>query len=159
MGGVVFSANRGSFAAATANCGFSPAWSLDAPTGKTARVREIHWGGGLNTATAELSRWVRPTTAGTGSGGPLTTGNADPNYATPTVNVYTTYAAATVLPALNTGELFHTAWNAFGGLGIFVLPPGMEWTVIGGVSQNQLMCVNNVAITSGDASFGLSWEE
>ncbi|MFQ5741988.1 MAG: hypothetical protein ACE5HV_00185 [Acidobacteriota bacterium] len=135
-------------------------YTLEGDTsGDLAKVRMVNWGGELVASTAYRTRWVRPTTAGVGAGTAGSVEAHNPRFAAPLTSFFTTYATTQpVLPA-TPDALFLTAWNAHGGLGILVLPPGMEWEVAFGLLTASLSCRNLVGVDANGSTYGIGWEE
>ena len=149
-----FSGMRAAFTPSTSNDN----WTLNADAaGDLARVRFVTWGGELTASTAYRTRFVRPTSAGTTPSAGATE-SANPRFSTPSVGFVTGWSAQPTIPA-TPDALYLTSWNAHGGLGVLVLPPGSEWEVINGLLQGQLSCRNDVGADANGSSYGVSWEE
>ncbi len=144
---------------------FTPAtnddnWTLEAEdAGDVAHVRSVSWGGELTASTAYRTRWVRPTTAGVGAGTAGSVEAVNPGYATPLVAFFTTYATTQPVLPSTPDALYLTSWNAHGGLGILVLPPGQEWDIINGLLTASVSCRNDVGVDANGSSYGVSWNE
>ena len=133
-------------------------WTLDADTaGDVARVISIGWGGRLTTSTGYRTRWVRPTTAGTGTFTALGNEAHHPGYATPLCRIGT-FATAPVLPT-DPDNLHAQDWNAHGGVGYVVMPLAKEWIVINGLLQGQISCRNVAGTDASGSSYGTTWDE
>ena len=151
---VSFSGMRAAFTPSTS----ADNWTLHADAGgDLAKVRYVTWGGELTASTAYRTRFVRPTTGGSTPTAGATEG-ANPRFATPNSAFVTGWTTQPTLPS-TPDALFLTSWNAHGGLGILVLPPGSEWEVINGLLQAQLSCRNDVGTDANGSSYGVSWEE
>ena len=153
-----FSAGNGQFTPATTNDNFT----LDA-TGNTyymARVVMFGWGGSNASSNGYRTRWARPTQAATGAGTTLTWGAADPNFNTPLIKCFSTYATSqAVLPADPNGNLYATDWNNQGGTGVVALPLNNPWIIIGGVLIGQLSCRNTKGTDASLSSYNVYWDE
>lgn len=133
-------------------------YTLDADAaGDNARIRWIGWGGERTSSTAYRTRWVRPTTAATSTFTAIGTEVQNPGFGTALCR-FGTFATAAVIPAAP-DALYTTSWNAHGGLGMIVLPQGMEWIIINGLLQGQLSCRNDVGTDASGSSYSLGWEE
>lgn len=153
-----FSAGNGQFTPATNNDN----WTLDltANTYYTARIIMFGWGGSNASSNGYRTRWVRPTTAATGTKTSLTTGSADPNFNTALATCQSTYATSqAVLPADPAGNLYATDWNNQGGTGVVALPLNNPWIVIGGVLQGQFSCRNTKGVDASLSSYQVYWDE
>ena len=141
-----FSAHNGAFTPATTQDN----WCAEADTaGDVLTVVSIGWGGRLTTSTGYRTRWVRPTTAGSGVFTALANEAHTPSYATPLGRVGT-FATAPVLPT-DPDNLHAQDWNAHGGLGYIVMPLAREWKIINGLLTAQISC-RNVAGTDANGS-------
>ena len=128
--------------------------------GTIAYVKSINWGGSDTSLVAMSSRWMRvnntpvtPTAIAT----PTLTSGAAGQAANASLNTYATTPTGAASPA----GLFVQDWNSQGGGGIFVLPIGGEWYLVGGAlgsSYNQIGC-GNIVGASANTSFGWQWSE
>ncbi len=134
-------------------------WTLEAEAGgDRGAVRQVSWGGEVTASAAMNTRWVRPTTAGAGAGTDIVEGVMNPGHATPLLASFSAYATTPpVIPAANVGNLYQTSWNAHGGIGILVLPPGTLWEIINGVLTGSISCRN--AVGTSASSYAVVWEE
>lgn len=134
-------------------------YTLDAnTTGDVMEVVAIGWGGRLTTSTGYRTRWVRPSTAGTGIFTALTEGDHNPGYGTP-LGRAGTYATAPVLGTDPAGNLFAVDWNAHGGLGYVALPLAAPWKIIAGVGQGQISCRNIAGTDASGSNYSATWQE
>ena len=127
--------------------------------GDYCKVRGVNWGGQLVASTAYFTWWARPTTAGVGA---PTNGEVEPHnprYVTNLVEFIDTYATTPPVKPTTPTALFATAWNAHGGLGILMLPPGLEWEIANGLLADSISCRNDVGVDASGSSYGISWEE
>ncbi len=152
-----FNAGNTAFTPSTTNDNLT----LDAiGTGVFGKVIIIGWGGQLTTSTGYLTRWVRPTTAGTGTRTALTIGYDQPNYTTAAFLATSTYGTAQpVLPSNPAGNLWTQSWNAQGGVGAIVMPLANPWWVATGVLQGALSCRNVNGTDANGSSYQITWEE
>lgn len=153
-----FNANNGAFVPSTTNDN----WTLDmtAQTYYIARVMMVTWGGSNTSSAGYRTRWVRPTTAASGTKTSLTIGSADPNYNTALATVQSTYGTSqAVLPADPAGNLYATDWNNQGGTGQIILPQNNPWMVIGGALNGQLSCRNTKGTDASLSSYTIYWDE
>lgn len=149
-----FSGNQGAHTPATTQDN----WTLDTnAVGEMAKVVSIGWGGRLTTSTGYRTRWVRPTTAGSGALTGIATEAHSPNFATPNLQ-FGTFATAPVLPT-DPDALHAQDWNAHGGLGYVVLPLATPWWLVDGVLTGQLSCRNIAGVDASGSSYGVTWEE
>lgn len=133
-------------------------YTLEADTaGDVMKVVSIGWGGRLTTSTGYRTRWVRPTTGGSGIFTALGTESHSPGYNTP-LGRAGTYATAPTLPA-DPDALHGQDWNAHGGLGYVVLPLATPWWIINGLLTNQLSCRNIAGVDANGSSYSAVWEE
>jgi len=134
-----FNAGNGAFTPSTTNDN----WTLDAVgTGVFGKVISIGWGGSLTTSTGYRTRWVRPTTAGTGTKTALTIGYNQPNYIAAAFTATSTYGTAQpVLPTDPAGNLHAQNWNAQGGVGMIVMPLANPWWVSTGRLRAQRLWI------------------
>lgn len=156
-----FSGNRSSFTPATWSLSSAPNWCLEAVgTGVFGKVIMIGWGGSATTSTGYLTRWVRPTTAGTGGKTAITIGYSQPNYATAAFTNTSAYATSSpIVPAVGVGDLWAQAWNAQGGVGVIVMPLANPWWLATGVLVGSLECQNVTGTDAALSSYSLEWEE
>ena len=120
----------------------------------------IGWGGMASTSTGYSTRWVRPTTAGTGAKTAITIGYSQPNYATAAFTISSAYATSEpIVPAVGTGELWSQDWNAQGGVGVIVMPLANPWWVSTGVLVGALECQNVAGTDANLSSYTVTWEE
>ena len=149
-----FSGNQGAHTPSTTQDN----WTLDADTaGDVLKVVSIGWGGRLTTSTGYRTRWVRPTTAGTGIFTALGTEVHSPGYPTP-LGAFGTFGTAPVLPS-DPDALHAQDWNAHGGVGYVVLPLSSPWWVINGLLTDHLSCRNVAGVDANGSSYSLTWEE
>lgn len=136
-------------------------WTLSGLTGgDNCKITQFHWGGGQVATIKYITRWVRPTTAGVGSGTAITHGSDDPGFNTPLFQANSVYATTPpVIPAAGVGDLYRTDWNAHGGLGYIVLPLNKEWKVINGLLTGEFSCRNEAGVDANGSSYGLGWFE
>jgi len=129
-------------------------WTVDADAaGEIGFVAEVHWGGEVTTSTAMRSRWTRPTTAGV-TFVAIATELGDPSH---TARLrFGTFTTGPTLAASPSG-LYHTSWNAHGGIGRWLAGPGEEWFVINGVAQGQVSCTSDVGTAT--STHGIGWRE
>lgn len=157
-----FNAMRDNFTPSTfATTAAAPNWCLDAVgTGVFGKVVMINWGGSLTASTAYATRWVRPTSAGTGTKTAIVIGYNQPNYATAAFTATSSFGTAQpVVPAQSVGDLYTQNWNAQGGVGVIVLPLANPWWVSTGVLQGALTCMNYIGVDANGSSYGVMWEE
>ena len=148
----VFFGNQAAFTPGTAQN-----WVLDAnDLGDIAMVLEVSWGGELTTSTAQRTRWLRPTTDGSGT---FTAVGAVQSSRSGAVakNRFGTFATAPVNPTAP-AALYATSWNAHGGIGRWLAAPGEEWLLIHDAG-NQLVCINDVGAVATSMSAGCGWKE
>lgn len=152
-----FSGGNGAFTPSTSNDN----WTLLAGTaGQIGKVVSFNWGGRMTTSTGYRTRWVRPTTAGSGAATALTLGYAQPNYTTADLVLASTFATTQpVLPVDPAGNLYAQDWNAQGGVGAIVLPLANPWWIIDGLLQSQLSCRNVAGTDANGSTYGVTWEE
>lgn len=149
-----FSAHNGAFTPATTQDN----WNLEMDTaGDFGKVVAIGWGGRLTTSTGYRTRWVRPTTAGSGVFTALSNEAHTPGYATPLGRVGT-FATASTLPT-DPDNLWAQDWNAHGGVGYIIMPLASPWWVANGVLTGQLACRNVAGTDANGSSYGLTWDE
>lgn len=150
-----FAANQGAFTPSTAQDN----WTLEADgASEVGLVTEISWGGRLTSSAGYRTRWVRPTTAGSGAFTALAMGRLGPNLGTAPLLRAGTFATAPTLPT-DPDNLHAQDWNANGGLGYIVLPLRKPWYLINGVSQSQISCRNVAGTDASGSSYGVQWEE
>lgn len=158
-----FNAMRDNFTPSSFTTTSAPNWVLDAgaaATGTFGKVVMINWGGSLTASTAYATRWVRPTTAGTGSATNITLGYNQPNYATAAMAVVSSYGTTQpTVPAQSVGDLYTQNWNAQGGVGVIVLPLANPWWVSKGVLISAIECQNYIGTDANGSSYGVMWEE
>lgn len=144
---------------------FTPVLTVDNFTlegdvaGDYARIRHINWGGELTVSTAYRTWWARPTTAGVGA---PTLGEVEPTsprYLTNLIEFVDTYATTPPVKPTSPTALFLTAWNAHGGLGIMVLPPGQEWEIVNGLLADSISCRNDKGVDANGSTYGIAWDE
>lgn len=151
-----FAGNQGAFTPSTTQDNYT----LDADAaGDIGLVTAIGWGGRLTTSTGYRTRWVRPSTAGSGA---FTAVGAiqgmGPMVAATAALRFGTFATAPVLPT-DPAALHGQDWNAHGGLGFIVLPLATPWYVINGLSQGQLSCRNVAGVDANGSSYSAEWSE
>jgi len=156
-----FNAMHQSFTPSAFSLSSVPNWCLDAVgTGVFGKVVMITWGGSLTTSTGYSTRWVRPTTAGTGSKTAITIGYNQPNYATAAFTATSSYGTSQpIVPAQDVGDLWSQRWNAQGGVGVIAMPLANPWWVATGVLQGALECQNYNGVDATGSSYGVTWEE
>ena len=158
-----FSAMRSSFTPAVWSLSSNPNWALDASVslnGLFGKIVMINWGGSGTTSTGYLTRWVRPTTAGTGARTAITIAASQPNYATNGLLPLSVYATSQpIVPAVSVGDLWSQAWNVQGGVGVIVLPLANPWWISGGILQGAIECQNVSGVDAALSSYGVEWEE
>jgi len=122
--------------------------------GEIGFVAEVFWGGEVTTSTAMRTRWCRPTTAGVTF---AAVGTVESSHPSATARLrFGTFTTDPVKPASPTG-LYHTSWNAHGGLGRWLAAPGEEWIIIAAVATGEITCTNDVGTAAG--TFGVGWRE
>src|SRR5262249_39340530 len=91
----------------------------------------------------------------------LTAAGNNPNYTTSGCALNASYAAAIVLAADPSTNLYATDWNVQGGGGILILPLAQPWWVLGngGVNKQQLSCINTKGTDASLSSYNVAWEE
>lgn len=130
-------------------------WTLEADAaGEIGFVEEVHWGGEATASTAMRSRWVRPTTAGVTFAAVGVTESSHPS-AVARLR-FGTFTTDPVKPASPTG-LFHTSWNAHGGIGRWLAAPGEEWITINGLATGEITCTSDVGTAT--STHGVGWRE
>lgn len=151
-----FSANQGAHTPSTTQDN----WTLEADgAGEVGMVSSIGWGGRLTTSTGYRTRWVRPSTAGSGIFTAVGAIQGEgPNVAATALLRFGTFATAPTLPA-DPAALHAQDWNGHGGLGYIVLPLATPWYVINGVSAGQLSCRNVAGVDASGSSYGVHWSE
>ncbi len=156
-----FNAGRYSFTPSAWSLSSQPNWCLDmVGTGAFGKVIMIGWGGMATTSTGYSTRWIRPTTAGTGAKTAITLGYNQPNYVAAAMTASSSYATSQpIVPAVGTGELFVQDWNAQGGVGILVHPLNNPWWVATGVLVSALECQNVAGTDANLSSYTVEWEE
>jgi len=152
-----FNATRANFTPSTTNDN----WTLDAVgTGVFGKIVMFGWGGQGTTSSGYMTRWVRPTAAGTGAKTAITIGFNQPNYTTAAFTATSTYASTQpTLPATGVGDLFAQSWNVQGGVGEIVLPLNNPWWVSTGVLQGAFSCRNITGVDASLSSYQVTWEE
>lgn len=125
-------------------------WALDAATGHSGKVLEVHWGGEVTTSTAMNTRVCRSTANGTTP----VAGSVSKLHPNAPTNGFTFVQSWTGQPTLESGDLFCESWNAHGGVVRWLAAPGEEFVMIGAA---QVSCRN----TNGTATstYGVIWEE
>lgn len=156
-----FNAMRQNFTPSSFTTTSAPNWCLDAVgTGVFGKIVMITWGGQLATSTGYATRWVRPTTAGTGAKTAITIGYNQPNYTTAAFTATSSYATTQpTVPAQAVGDLYVQSWNAQGGVGAIALPLANPWWVATGVLVGAFECQNYTGVDANGSSYGVSWEE
>lgn len=156
-----FNANHSSFTPSATALSPTPNWCLDAVgTGVFGKVVMFSWGGSETTSTSYATRWVRPTTAGTGAKTAITIGFSQPNYTTAAFTATASYATSQpIIPAASVGDLWAENWNGQGGVGAIALPLNNPWYVSTGVLVSALECVNVTGTGAATTSYGVVWEE
>ena len=128
--------------------------------GEYAKVKSVHWGGSAPASAPAVTRWVRPTTAGSGAAVVTLTPQA-PSYKLPTAACLCgTVTTPPTLPA-SPISLFLTDWNKFGGLGRYNMDDLEYWEIINGAAgpATQIVCAQDLELTANTMSAGLSWIE
>lgn len=156
-----FSAMRTSFTPAAFTISSTPNWCLDAVgTGVFGKVVMINWGGALTSSTGYSTRWVRPTTAGTGAKTAITLGYGQPNYTTAAFTATSSYATSQpIVPARDVGDLWSQSWNGQGGVGVIAMPLANPWWIATGVLVGALECQNYAGTDAASSNYGVEWEE
>lgn len=126
-------------------------WVFDADTaGDYGKITKVTWGGELVTTTAARTRWVRPSTLGSGAFTSLLPSPSHPSN-TPR-NRAGTFATPPTIPAAPEG-LLGISWNKHGGGGIWsATQPDEEWIIVNGIAQQQIACVQDVDLTATSMS-------
>lgn len=151
-----FSGNRAAFTPSITADNFTLEGDV---AGDYCRVRSVNWGGELVASAAYRTWWARPTVAGVGAPVLGEVEPLNPRYVTNLIEFVDSYLTTPpVAPTSPTG-LFLTAWNAHGGLGILVLPPGMEWEIANGLLADSISCRNDAGVDANGSTYGISWEE
>jgi hypothetical protein len=146
----------------TSRAAFTPSATqsllLDADTaGDYGKVTKATWGGELVTSTAARTRWVRPSTAGSGIFTAVVIQGSHPSN---TARLRTgTYATPPTIPAAPEA-LLGISWNQHGGGGIWsASQPDEEWACLNGVGQAQISCVQDVGVAATSMSTSVHWRE
>lgn len=129
-------------------------WTLTAGTGKSGKIIEIHWGGGVTASAAMLTRVARSS----GQTGNATAGNTElihPNSPAKGFGFATTFA--TTQPTLEAGDLWAENWNAHGGVVRCLFAPGEEPVLIGAAVELCVSCRNSTGTST--STYGTVWEE
>src|SRR6266853_4630581 len=155
-----FAAGNGAFTPSTTNDN----WSLDAQavTGVFGRVTQVSWGGSGTSSIGYRTRWTRPSTLGTGAGTAITNAGNNPNFVTPALALFSTYATTQPTLVADPGtNLFAQDWNVQGGGGILILPLAQPWFILGnaGVNKQVLSCRNTKGTDASLSSYNVAWEE
>jgi len=160
-----FTATHYSFTPSAWSISSTPNWCLDSVgTGVFGKVTMIGWGGDGTTSTGYSTRWIRPTTAGTGAKTSVFVGWNQPNYTVPAFTCTASYGTSqpivgVVGGAAASAELWAQNWNVQGGVGIIVHPLANPWWVATGVLQGALECQNVSGVDANLSSYSVSWEE
>lgn len=146
----------------TSRAAFTPSATqnlvLDADTaGDYGKVTKVTWGGELTASTAARTRWVRPSTAGASTFTAVVIQSGHPSN---TARLRSgTFATAPTIPAAPEA-LLGISWNKHGGGGIWsASQPDEEWSVLNGVGQAQIACVQDVDLTATSMSTSIHWRE
>lgn len=126
-----------------------------------AQIMSVDWSGHAASSLPSITRWVRPTTAHSGTAtaigaiqaakAPLLTPNCQ----------FVTLATPGTIPA-SPAALKIESWNAFGGLGRYNMDDREMWeiaNVTGYTAATQIICINDLNTTINTMSCGVCWIE
>jgi len=146
----------------TSRAAFTPSATqnvvLEADTaGDYGRVTKVTWGGELTTSTAARTRWVRPSTGGSGIFTAVVIQSSHPSNS---ARLRTgTFGTAPTIPGAPEA-LLGISWNQHGGGGIWSASQvDEEWVVLNGVGQAQISCVNDVGVSATSMSTSIHRRE
>jgi len=122
------------------------------------KMTKVTWGGELVTTTAARTRWVRPSTLGSGI---FTAVVIEEGHPSNTARLRTgTFGTPPTIPGAPLA-LLGISWNQHGGGGIWsASQPDEEWVCVNGVTPGQqIACVQDVGITATSMSTSMHWRE
>lgn len=155
-----FNAGRDNFTPAAFTLSSAPNWCLESTATTLTKIVMIGWGGSLTTSTGYSTRWVRPTTAGTGARTAIVIGTDHPNFNSPAGLATSAYATSSpIVPAQAVGDLWTQNWNGQGGVGVIVMPLANPWWVITAVLTGTIECQNYTGADAAGSSYNVTWEE